>query len=233
MVTARTGILGRLSTLALAGLLAATSANAQDWSAEIGLVSDYRYRGLSLSDRKPALQASLTLEHDSGLYTELWGSSLAKGSASRAEVDATVGYAIDLTETLSADVSATYYAYPGAAEGNALEITGTIEASRGPLTASVGLRLAPPQGGTRDELGAKRLNAYVFTGVEYALQSTPLTLRAAIGHERGPWDMASQGGKWDWSVGAGAELRNVRVGLDLICSNVGDETVAGSLALTF
>lgn len=217
----------------LALALTATSANAQDWSAEIGLVSDYRYRGLSLSDRKPALQASLALEHDSGLYAELWGSSLAKGSVSRAEVDATVGYAIDLTETLSADVSATYYLYPEAAEGNALEITGTIEAIRGPLTAGLGLSLAPPQRGTRDELGTKRLNAYAFAGVEYALQSTPLTLRAAIGHERGPWDMAPQSGKWDWSAGAVAELRNVRVGLDVIGSNVGDETVVGSLALTF
>ena len=214
-------------------MLAATSANAQDWSAEVGLVSDYRYRGLSLSNRKPALQASLAVEHDSGLYAELWGSSLAKGSASRAEVNATVGYAIDLTETLSADVSATYYLYPGAAEGNALEITGTLEAVRGPTTASIALSLAPPQVGTRDELGTKRLNAYAFARFEYALRSTPLTLRAGIGHEHGPWDMVSQGGKWDWSVGAGAELRHARVGLDLIGSNAGDETVAGSLALTF
>ncbi len=45
--------------------------------------------------------------------------------------------------------------------------------------------------------------------------------------------MAPQSGKWDWSAGAGAELRNVRVGLDVIGSNVGDETVVGSLALTF
>jgi uncharacterized protein (TIGR02001 family) len=214
-------------------MLAATSANAQDWSGGVGLVSDYRYRGLSLSDRKPALQASIALEHDSGLYAELWGSSLAKGSASRAEVDATVGYGIKLTETLSADVSATYYLYPGASEGNALEITGTIEAEHGPLTASIGLSLAPPQRGTRDELGTKRLNAYTFAGVEYALPALPLALRATVGHERGPWDMASEGGKWDWSVGAGAELRNVRVGLDLIGSNAGDETVAGSLALKF
>lgn len=232
-MAARTGALARQSALALAITLAATSANAQDWSAEIGLVSDYRYRGLSLSDRKPALQASIGIEHDSGAYAELWGSSLGDEDASRAEVDATIGYAIDLSETLSADISATYYAYPGAAEGNALEITGTIEAIRGPVTASVGLSLAPPQDGTRDELGVKRLNAYAFGAVEYALPSTPLSLRAAIGRERGPWDMASQSDKWDWSVGAGAELRNVRVGLDLIGSNAGDETVAGSVALTF
>ena len=226
-------MLARQTALALAVMLAATSATAQDWSAEIGLVSDYRYRGLSLSDRKPALQASIGIEHDDGAYAELWGSSLAKGSASRAEVDATVGYAIQLTETLSADVSGTYYIYLGATEGNALEVTGTIEAERGPLTASIGVSLAPPQGGTRDELGVKRLNSYAFAGVEYALPSTPLTFLATIGHERGPWGMASQSGKWDWSLGAGAELRKVRVGLDLIGSNAGDETVAGSLELRF
>jgi len=227
------GVFARRSALLLAVLLAATPATAQDWSAEIGLVSDYRYRGLSLSDRRPALQASIGLEHDSGAYAELWGSSLGGASASRAEVDATIGYAVGLSETLSADISATYYAYPGAAEGNALEITGTIEAVRGPVTASIGVSLAPPQRGTRDDFGKKRVNAYALAGVAYALPSLPLTLRAGIGHERGPWDMVPQGGKWDWSVGAGTELRKVRAGVDLIGSSAGDETLAGSLALTF
>ena len=66
-------------------MLAATSANAQDWSAEVGLVSDYRYRGHSLSNSTPALQASLAGEHDSGLYAELWarqsGGFLAQDAA--------------------------------------------------------------------------------------------------------------------------------------------------------
>ena len=40
-------------------------------------VTDYRYRGLSLSNKKPALQAELSVGHHSGLYTRLWGSSIA------------------------------------------------------------------------------------------------------------------------------------------------------------
>ena len=37
-------------------------------SGEIAVVSDYRFRGISLSDEEIALQPTLTLSHDSGLY---------------------------------------------------------------------------------------------------------------------------------------------------------------------
>ena len=95
----------------------------------IGAVSDYRYRGLSLSDGKPALQGSLALEHESGAYAELWASSLSSGGSAPAELDATAGYAFSLTDDVSLDVSATYYAYPGTADANAIELTGMLEAA--------------------------------------------------------------------------------------------------------
>src|SRR3546814_20629222 len=40
-------------------------------------VSDYRYRGISRSDEDPALQASVTVQGDSGLYAGVWGATLA------------------------------------------------------------------------------------------------------------------------------------------------------------
>ena len=218
--------------LAHAGL-AATPAAAADWSADVGVISDYRYRGLSLSNGKPALQGSLSVEHDSGLYAELWASSLTGNGASRAEVDATAGYAFSLTETLSFDASATYYAYPGAAGANALEFTGMFEASRGPLTASVGLAVAPPQRGTAGESGARKTNVYAFAGASYRLPSHPVTLRTRFGYERGPWDMAEQGGKWDWSLGGEADLEQARIGVDFVGSNAGNESLVGTLTLAF
>ena len=228
--------LGSLATgmaLALCAGLAATPASAADWSAEVGAVSDYRYRGLSLSNGKPAVQGSLSVEHESGAYAQLWASSLAGSSESRAEVDATAGYAFGLTETLSLDVSATYYAYPGAAGANALELTAILEADRGPLTASLGVSVAPPQRGTRDELGARKANLYAFAGMSYELTSLPITLRTALGYERGPWDMAERAGKWDWSLGAEADLDQARIGLDIVGSDAGDESLVGTFILVF
>jgi uncharacterized protein (TIGR02001 family) len=227
------GSLAKGVPLAVCAALAPTPAAAADWSAEIGVVTDYRYRGLSLSNGKPALQGSLSLEHESGAYAELWASTLTGSGASRTEVDATAGYAVTLTEALSLDVSATYYAYPGAAGGNALELTGALEAVRGPLTASLGLSVAPPQRGTRDELGARKTNLYAFAEASYRLTSYPVKLRTKIGFERGPWDMAERAGKWDWSIGGEADLEQARIGVDLVGSDAGDETLVGTLVLAF
>jgi uncharacterized protein (TIGR02001 family) len=204
---------------------------AADWSAEAGLVSDYRYRGLSMSNGKPALQASIGLEHESGAYAELWGSTLRNGS--HGEFDTTLGYAFELSETVSADFSATLYAYPGDTGSNAIEFTGSLEAVHGPVTANLGLSVAPPQRGTRDDNETKRGNFYAFAGASYRLPRVPVTLRTTFGYERGPWDMSPDGGKWDWSAGAEADAEPMRIALDLVGSSAGDEALVGKLALGF
>jgi uncharacterized protein (TIGR02001 family) len=233
-MTASIGAPARRLLLSLAaGALIAAPARAADWSAEFALVSDYRYRGVSLSNGRPALQASIAAEHASGAYAEIWASSLTANGPSRAEVDATVGYAFDLGDGLSADVSATYYAYPSDPQANAFEVTGLIEAAKGPFTASLGLSTAPPQRGTRDDFGEKRANTYVFAGVACSLGDLPVTLRTSLGHERGPWDTAAEGGKWDWAAGAEADLEPVRIAVDFIGSNAGDHTLVGTLTLAF
>ena len=235
-MTIMSGIVSPLArglALALCSGLAATPAAAADWSAEVGVVSDYRYRGLSLSNRKPAVQGSLSLEHVSGAYAELWASSLTGSGASRAEIDATAGYAFSLTEALSFDASATYYAYPGAADANALELTGALEAGDGPFTASLGLSVAPPQQGTRNDSGARKTNVYAFAGASYQVPFVPLTLRTSLGYERGPWDMAEGAGKWDWSLGGEADFKRFRVGLDFVGSDAGDESVIAALIFAF
>ena len=45
-------------------------------SGTLTLVSDYRFRGISLSDEDPALQVSLAVDHESGYYGAVWGSTL-------------------------------------------------------------------------------------------------------------------------------------------------------------
>jgi uncharacterized protein (TIGR02001 family) len=222
-----------MAALAICTMCLAAPAHTADWSAEIGAVSDYRYRGLSLSNGKPALQGSLALEHESGAYAELWASSPSSGGSGPAELDATAGYAFRLTDAVSLDVSATYYAFPGMTEANAVELTGMLEAGSGPFALNLGISLAPPQLGTRDAIGVKKTNRYVFAAAAYDLSSAPVTLRASLGHERGPWDMAAGGGKWDWSLGAEAHLKPVRIGLDLVGSNAGDESLVGALILPF
>lgn len=65
--------------------LASTPAYAQDEeptepftvSGGATLVSDYRFRGVSQSDEDLAVQGTITISHESGLYVGTWGSNLA------------------------------------------------------------------------------------------------------------------------------------------------------------
>src|SRR3546814_17452941 len=45
-------------------------------SGGIAVTSDYRFRGISLSNEKVAVQPTMTVSHQSGFYAGVWGSSL-------------------------------------------------------------------------------------------------------------------------------------------------------------
>lgn len=214
---------------ALAGLAAAAPAEAADWTGEAGVTSDYRYRGLSLSDGKPAAQAQIGAELPSGLYATLWTSTLGGDSA---EVDATAGYAADLGSGLSLDVSATFYAYPDSWSANALATNVELGANRGPVTLTAGASFAPPQGGTRDDAGRKTGNFYAYAGASVALDER-VTVRAQLGRERGAWDMRLAGAKWDWDLGLDLELERVRFSLEAVGSNAAGDGLVASAFLKF
>jgi uncharacterized protein (TIGR02001 family) len=68
-----------LAILAFSGTaLAQTAALQPDYSLSynVGLVSDYRYRGISQSRLKPALQGGADFTHDSGFYLGAWASTI-------------------------------------------------------------------------------------------------------------------------------------------------------------
>lgn len=74
-------------------LLGAGAVQAQTFfSGSISVVSDYRWRGFSLSDRRPAVQATLAVDHPSGAYAGAFVSSVRFGFERRTGVQA-MGYA--------------------------------------------------------------------------------------------------------------------------------------------
>lgn len=89
--------------------------DAFSFSATVTATSDYVFRGISQNDEKPALQASVDVEHESGLYAGLWGSPVDfnDGEEAEFEIDWYAGYAYE-TGPWSADARLTYYWYPGA-----------------------------------------------------------------------------------------------------------------------
>jgi len=62
-------------------------------SGSVGVLSDYRYRGYSLSDGEPALQASIAYDAANGAYAGLFGSSVRDEDGNGAQFIPYVGYA--------------------------------------------------------------------------------------------------------------------------------------------
>ncbi len=110
-----------LKLFGLSLLLCAGTANAQV-SATVTAVSDYDFRGVSLSGTDPALQGSVDWAHDSGFYAGAWASSGLDFDSvcgddgespceSDYEIDVYVGFAGGDEEGLTYDGGIVYYTY--------------------------------------------------------------------------------------------------------------------------
>lgn len=144
------------SLVGLASLVALTSlptiAHA-DLTFNVGAFSDYRYRGISQTRMKPALQAGLDFS-DGGFYLGAWASTIkwvkdAYGD-SQVEVDLYGGYkGTIIKDTLTYDVGVLQYLYPSAKtpawsaiykDPNTTEVYGAL--TYGPATLKVSYALS-------------------------------------------------------------------------------------------
>lgn len=79
------------------------------------LVSDYMFRGISVSNRQPAVQGGIDISHPNGFYLSAWASSV--GAAYRngggLEFDILTGYKLDLGNNANLDLGLALYNYPG------------------------------------------------------------------------------------------------------------------------
>ena len=123
----------RLITPILAMMLCATAlpAAAQDeessgpWTVSGGawVLSDYVWRGVSQTQENPAFQGELSVAHESGFYVGAWTTTVdftaagAEDDGIDYELDGTIGWAGDLSDSLSLDVYFTRIIYPGFNEG--------------------------------------------------------------------------------------------------------------------
>ena len=108
-----------VSTLAASGaLMAQTKPPEPDYTASVnvGGVTDYRYRGISQSRLKPAIQGGADFAHKSGFYIGTWASSIKwikdGGGDANAEVDLYGGYKFTAGD-FGLDVGLLRYLYPG------------------------------------------------------------------------------------------------------------------------
>jgi uncharacterized protein (TIGR02001 family) len=92
-----------------------------DWTftGNVGLFSQYVFRGVSQTNEKPALQGGMDLGHKSGFYAGLWGSNISwisdgnPDASASLEVDLYGGYKWAFAEDWVLDLGVLYYWYPG------------------------------------------------------------------------------------------------------------------------
>lgn len=97
-------------------MLATSAASAGTLTGNVGVVSDYMFRGIDQSTNGAAVQGGVDYGFDFGLYTGLWvtNASVAGGN----EADLYAGYGFKLGE-FALDAGVIYYAYTEDTEGSA------------------------------------------------------------------------------------------------------------------
>lgn len=177
----------------------------------VTLVSDYRFRGVSLSGGDPAIQGGVTVTHDSGFYAGTWASSIDDGGTDfygDAEVDLFGGWSGQVSDEVGLDAGLLYYAYPGNAKGvdaEYFEPYATISGDLGPVQAKLGVNYAWDQKALVDD------SLYIHTELSSGIPTTPVTVSAHLGYTDGAFAPTLLAGKgdnsaFDWSLGASATL---------------------------
>lgn len=201
------------------------------------LASDYRFRGVSQTDKGMAIQGGLTVSHESGFYVGTWASNLSGwgtfGGANM-ELDLIGGFKTEIGGAML-DAGLVWYMYPsGADTTDFAEIFMKVSGSTGPLTLTGGVAYAPRQdalanvSNAPNSRGQKQDNLYLSGDAAFAVADTPLTLKAHIGHSDGNpglgpngTSVSPTGSYWDWSLGVDASWRNLTLGVAYVDTDIG------------
>jgi len=163
-------LLGLVATLAAASI---PSISYAQFSGNVSLTSDYRYRGISQTRLKPALQGGLDYGLPGGFYIGTWASTIkwikdAQGDANL-ELDLYGGYKGEITKEASYDVGLLQYLYPSAKtaawdaiykDPNTTEIYGAL--TYGPVTAKLSYALTNLFGNYNFATNEKSKGSYYF-----------------------------------------------------------------------
>lgn len=163
-----------------AALLTAGTASAQStpevaWN--VGVVSDYVFRGYSQTDEDPALQGGVDATIGA-FYVGAWASNVDFGDDTDAEVDIYGGYRGEAAG-FAFDVGVIGYGYVGAPDGadyDYVEFKGAASRAIGPATIGAAVYWSP------DFFGLDEEATYVEANAAFA-PADKWTVSGAVGHQ--------------------------------------------------
>ncbi len=194
-----------MKTLLISSALFAGLLSTPAWSqveANVALTSDYRFRGVSLSEEDLAIQGGLDWANEGGAYFGAWASNIAPLGDAEVEFDLYGGFSQEF-DGYSFDIGVIAYLYPGESDLAYGEVYASLGTDTGPFGSSFTVAYAPEQ----DNIGGDD-NLYVRYDAETPLGESGLTFHGGIGYETGAFgDLDGDGDdKIDWSLGIGGAI---------------------------
>ena len=125
-----------ISVFIVCSFTASLPVTADEVKGNVGIVSDYVFRGISQTDNKPALQGGADYNHQSGLYAGAWATNVdIPGSDAKARVDLYGGYKMKLSSGWGFEAGLIAYTFLSESRDNFWEIY--AGASLGPWSAKI------------------------------------------------------------------------------------------------
>ena len=173
-----------MKKLFLAFMLAVGFTTAQaEVTGNLGLTSDYRFRGISQSQNAPAVQGGIDYTHSSGLYVGNWNSSVSSQmytNGAGIESDLYAGWKKEFNG-VTVDVGSYNYLYPRATTAgtgsNFDTYEGYVGLGYGPVSAKYSRTLGNGYFGTTNARGT----GYYEANVAYPV-TEKISLLAHAGH---------------------------------------------------
>ncbi|MFQ5661037.1 MAG: TorF family putative porin [Gammaproteobacteria bacterium] len=218
-----------LSAAACVGVLACTASYAADlkgheFSANVAITTDYRFRGISQTNEDPAVSGGFDYSYTPlGFYAGVWASSLDFAVPDPDDADLETDFYGGFTGEFNGigwDVGGIYYAYPGsdtgpgAAEYDYVEIYGSLSRDFKVFNLSGGLNYSPDYFFESDD------GLYVYGDIGVPLPYG-ISLAGHVGHQS--IDNNAQFGTpdyYDWHIGLSKEIGNFTFDISYVDTDI-------------
>lgn len=197
----------------------------------VGLYSQYIFRGLTQTNQDPALQGGVDYGHSNGFYLGSWASNISSLSDSDAykssslELDIYAGFAKTLGDTgISYNLGVLQYIYPGSKNAGVkstetTEVYGSL--SYDWLAAKLSVVASDGAFGIKNADGSW----YAELNANYPVGKTGFTINGHVGRQEFKGAGNDAGDYTDWKLGATKSWSNaVNVGAYYTTTNARDST---------
>ncbi len=173
-------------------------------SANVALVTDYRFRGVSFSAGDIAVQGGFDVKQSSGFYVGTWASSIEDSPTyGHTELDLYGGWSGQVASGITVDAGLLYYVYPNGnralgGPSDYFEPYASVSGQLGPISATAGVAYA---WGGQDSLGNQN-STYVYGDLGTGIPNTPISLSAHAGYTDGSLSYNTGDTSFDFAFGA-------------------------------